>query len=34
VREETVPPGGPHPDATVFSIADVEAALPPARARA
>ena len=31
VREETVPPAGPHPDATVFSIVDVEAALPFAR---
>jgi hypothetical protein len=28
VRNETVPPGGPHPHATVYSVRDVEGALP------
>jgi putative hydrolase of the HAD superfamily len=31
VRDETIPPGGPQPDATVRSILDVEGALPLAR---
>jgi putative hydrolase of the HAD superfamily len=30
VRDETAPPDGPQPDATVTTIADVEAALPDA----